>query len=259
MKNYKIYLYTKFVGVPQVPKCYPVGERCSGVFRLGSYDKYIKELLSEERIESRLIFFKELTLKSILSQTYANFEWIIFISNLLPQKYKEYIEAVRNTDSRIKIIEVEGLRKDNDFLRTLHSPPEESYISCRLDDDDALRSDYFEILNNEFNNDKSIEVAGSVDYYMVMRDENSDNFLYTTNAGKGKFLISAGLSCKDRHIYSIGSHSSILTKKIYKSKILDEKFVAIQTAGIHTFTKRRPADNSNIKPFYVESYLSRNL
>jgi hypothetical protein len=255
MKNYKIYLYTKFVGVPQRQRNYPVRKHRS-LFEQGDYNKYISELFDEHRIETRLRFFKELTLKSILNQTYKNFEWVIFISDLLPQKYKDYIQSVKNTDNRIKLIEVTEIKRDNKYLQTLHQPEEETYISCRLDDDDALCSDYFEILNKQFNEDKTIQVLGSVDYYMVMYDDKDEKFLFSTNIGKNKFMISAGLSCVNQHIYAIGSHSQIIREDKYRWKIINKKFSAIQSAGPHTFTERTPCPKSTIRPFDMSLYLA---
>lgn len=237
--QHKIYLYTKFIGLPQTNAGYPKIKK-----DFFETDNYLEFLFSEQRISSRLIFFKELTLKSILNQTYYNFEWIIYISNFLPQIYKDYIN---NIDDRIKVIEVTGEKIYNSDLIKIHVPEETNYISCRLDDDDALCSDYFENLNRMYDANK--QVIGSKNFLCVTHKKES--FFYSQT--KKPWLISAGLSCKNSHIYSIGSHVNASNKYSY-DVIFPNSYPCIQSGGDHTFTNRKHESSKLV--FNMELYLN---
>lgn len=238
--QYKIYLYTKFIGLPQTNRGYPKIKK--DFFEKDTYKEY---LFNEERILNRLIFFKELTLKSILNQTYTNFEWIIFISNFLPEIYKHYINSIN--DNRIKVIEISGEKIYNSNLIKIHTPEETNYISSRLDDDDALCANYFETLNSMYHLDN--QLIGSKNFLCVSYNDKS--FFYSKT--QKPWLISAGLSCKNSHIYSIGSHVEAHNKYTYKL-ILPNSYPCIQSGGKHTFTNRK--HESTESPFDMNNYLT---
>lgn len=240
--NNKIYLYTKFIGVPQIQKNYPIMFHTS----INNYKKYISYLFDEQRIEKRLIYFEALTLPSILNQTYQNFEWIIFISNLLQDKYKNFIRSISN--NQIKIIEINDRRISNKELIELHCPIESNYISCRLDDDDGLCADYFDILNQYYLCDETI--FGTKEFLCVSYNKSTSQFVYSKI--EKNYLVSPGLSCKNKHIYSIGSH---LKADQLPHKIIDKKYPVIQSAGDHTFTHRSHAVNSDKFLFNMDNFL----
>jgi glycosyltransferase involved in cell wall biosynthesis len=232
------------MGLPQSQHYYPKVPHIQ-------YEEFVNHVLfSEKRLQGRLIFFKELTLKSILNQTYKNFEWIIFISNFLPEKYKEYI---KNIDSRIKVVELDGKGMCQDDLLKSHNPSESDYISCRLDDDDGLCVDYFELLNKAYNNHEIDFVAGSKESLGISYEK--EKFLYSKL--KTSYLTSAGVACKNKHIYSIGSHSRIQAN--YKIKLISEyrRYPCVQATGQNTFTNRKHVQSTN--DFDMNLYMSEKL
>lgn len=239
----RIYLYTKFIGIPQTQKAYPIQQK--GFF--DDYNEYINNLFNQQRIESRLFYFKQITLPTILNQTYQNFEWIIFISHLLPTKYKEFIKSISD---KISIIEVNNYRISNEELIQLHNPKECNYISSRLDDDDGLCLDYFELLLEKYSTNNVL--IGSRDVVVVTY--NGNNFLYSKRTRS--FLVSSGFSCKNRHIYSIGSHAK--AQNIFSYDILSKKYPSIQSGGDHTFTKRDHI-SKDIKIFILQNYIDNIL
>jgi hypothetical protein len=235
----KIYLYTKFIGIPQTQDFYPLKEE--GFFE--DYDKYIHDLFNEQRIESRLFYFKELTLPTVLNQTYQNFEWIIFISNLLPIKYKQF---VRSISDKIIVIEIDKKRISNQELIELHSSKENNYISVRLDDDDGLCIDYFELLLKTYSTNNSL--IGSRNMLIVTHD--GENLLYSKMSKN--FLVSSGFCCKNQHVYQIGGHAN--AQSIYSYDLIDKKYPSIQSGGKHTFTKRDHVSDVNI--FSLNKYIN---
>jgi hypothetical protein len=235
----KIYLYTKFIGIPQTQKFYPVIDK--KFFQ--SYDNYINHLFDEQRIISRLFFFKKLTIPTILGQTNQNFEWIIFISSLLPVKYKEFIRSI---SEKILVIETNQKIISNQELAELHSPKESNYISVRLDDDDGLCIDYFELLLKKYSSNNLL--IGSKNILIVTNYEKNLVYSKTTK----NFLVSSGFSSKNKHVYDIGGHAK--AQYMYSYDLIDKKYPSIQSGGEHTFTKRDHV--SNVCLFNLDKFIN---
>lgn len=228
------------MGLPQGQQFYPKNEK------FFSSDTYIENLFSPQRIETRLFYFKELTLPTVLNQTYQNFEWILFISNLLPIKYKDYVKSISD---KMFVIEVNNNTISNSELIELHSPKEHHYISSRLDEDDGLCIDYFELCLNKYQTNNLL--IGSKNHLIVSYNQN--HLLYSKrNRG---FLVSSGFSCKDRHVYGIGSHSRAI--KEFSHDIVSKQYPSIQSAGDHTITGRNHLSDKT-EPFTIQDYMNNN-
>lgn len=86
----------------------------------------------------------EETAKSVLSQTYPNFEWIIIDDGSTDQKSLEKLKEIEKMDKRIKVYhkENEGLSRTRDF--GVSKTSESSKYLVFLDDDDLINETFIE-------------------------------------------------------------------------------------------------------------------
>lgn len=255
MTEYKIYIYTRFsLPIYQTYKDRNNLKKLSKNPRapptFNSYEEYIEYLYSNDRLEKKLFFFETLTLKTILSQTYKNYNWIIFISNLLPDKYKAYLKNIENYYNNISIYEIKDLSIKNINLSQYHKAKEESFLSSRIDDDDGLCPNYFDILVKDFQT-QDYDVIGSKSCLLISKNENR---LYSSNM-KYPYLMSCGLTTKNRNIFDMGSHTNIHEKYKSLNKNYDNtKNYCLISCGDHTITSR--SQNTIYQNFDIESYIN---
>lgn len=94
-----------------------------------------------EWFEHRIKLLRAITSSSLANQTSKNFFWFIFIDNEIPEFIKnELIQILSKFDGRGRLLQgVQYNRKEILNLMNEVTPIESSYfISCRLDDDDAI-------------------------------------------------------------------------------------------------------------------------
>jgi len=106
--------------------------------------------------EERVNIFKKYTAPSVINQTDGRFKWIILIS-------KEHQHYLENLDNRIVFVN-NGFPQVMDFIRTDFKS--EYLITTRLDNDDLLRNDSFEIKIKNFQDDPSNKIIDSSGYRM---------------------------------------------------------------------------------------------
>lgn len=246
MIEYKIYIYTRF-SLPMYEK-YKDRNNLKTIFN--SYEEYIEYLYGDDRLEKKLFFFETLTLKTILSQTYKNYNWIIFISSLLPNKYKTYLKNIENHYYHINIYEIKELSIKNINLHKYHHPKEKCFLSSRIDDDDGLSTNYFDSVVKDFQT-QDYDAIGSKSCLLISKNENR---LYCSNI-KYPYLISCGLTTKNQNIFDMGSHTNIHKKyKILNKNDDNTKNYCLMSCGDHTITKR--SQNLIYRDFNIESYIS---
>lgn len=94
-------------------------------------------------LDRRFGLFEQFCLPSIAGQTERNFHWLIYFDKDTPAEFKERIErdrAIFNFTPRFVAMFDKALIADD--VRALAKPGEDLIVTTRLDNDDALSSDF---------------------------------------------------------------------------------------------------------------------
>jgi len=253
MNNIKIYLYTRFSLPFWNTDANGYYKPCTlSSFRFkqdyDTYDQYQKYLINSNRLDKKLYFFKNVTLKTIAAQTYQNFEWIIFIHKDLPTQYYHCLQTLIEKYRNIKLIIISDTLVRLNDLTMYHTPKEKTYWSIRIDDDDGLYDTYFESLINC--EDNSYSIVGSQECLLVNRFE--ENLFYSKR--RFSYPLSCGLSTKNKHIFSIGPHNKIMNNAEYLNLNTLSNKLCLMSCGDHTITNR--SQNTYIEPFDIHRYIN---
>lgn len=152
----------------------------------------------------------EESIKSILEQTYKNFELIIIVDNPNRRDILSTIERYQKLDSRIKIIKNE---KNMGLVYSLNKgiSISEGYYIARMDADDICIKDRFEKQVNYLNNNNDTDLLITKAYFINEKGE----LIGESKSFKGKEQISKSLRYKNRLIHP--------TWMIRKSVLIDKK------------------------------------
>jgi len=211
-------------------------------FRLTKYTNKChdikKKLFNKTRLENKFMAFKNITYPSIAHQTYKNYEWWIFTSDMLPPEYLRLLENIitssYTTINKIKIIPVKNMSsffKLTD-MKLKKVSKKTNYISLRIDDDDGL-SPYF--LKNLI---KYKDKSGSIISFpngMKVKIENGK--IVFGEKTKSKNIASAGLAAVNKNIYKCGNHTKVDKKYNVIYDNLENAY--IQFCSEFTDTKRK--------------------
>ena len=244
MNNKPIYIYTRF-SIPFINK--PWSNQIDRLYNFKNQttnDKYLSFLFNSNRLNNKFFMFENITVPTIVSQKYENFLWIIFISSLLPNLYKDRLKTILSKyDQTTNLIELNGFINTVDLINS-HTPQDKEYISIRIDDDDGLPQNYFTIVNDQI---KNYDIIGMNNRLLLSKD-NQEVIHYTKE--KTNHLLSCGLSCQNSHILSMGNHMKAHEK--YTSLFLDQ--TCLMSCGDFTLTKRHEQFTNQI--FNLDTYYS---
>jgi hypothetical protein len=110
-----------------------------------SFNGDLTRLFDKRRLETRFLIFETFCLPSILGQTSKNFIWIILIDPLLPKPYLKRLKDAVKGHSMIHLVKYLPHINLNSlsFIEKYVGKISTKYvITTRLDDDDALSSDF---------------------------------------------------------------------------------------------------------------------
>jgi hypothetical protein len=106
-----------------------------------------RQLFDPARLDTKLKYFEHLALPSILNQTNKNWKWFIYISDLLPKKYRSKLLNLVKPYENIVIVsfsDVPNLYIEHSKQICLKCEKNNiDYATIRLDDDDGLAPDFF--------------------------------------------------------------------------------------------------------------------
>lgn len=119
---------------------YPPKISAHNLKNIKTEEDYFHWLYGKERMQSKFDYFEKLTVPSLLHQTYKNFKWIIFTSEMMPEIY---IEKLRHLTEKIRDVEIRFVKSLKECTQDLKIS--EPYISVRLDDDDGIHPRLFEL------------------------------------------------------------------------------------------------------------------
>lgn len=117
----------------------------------GSFQKNIN-LFGKKRLELRFLIFETFCLPSVKGQTSQNFDWIILIDKELPSKYVKRLQNLVGNEQNIHLVTYTGFNLGTlDFIEdALGKIKGEYVITTRLDDDDALYSNFIETVQQKY-------------------------------------------------------------------------------------------------------------
>ncbi len=163
--------------------------------------EYERRLFGMERLNHKFELFENITLPSIVEQTSDNWEWLIYISNRMPDVQMQRLRTLVRNYTNIVLIAVRDFREF--FEKDLSYNYDESFATVRIDDDDGLNSVYVEKLQQYSEKVGSIisftegTLVKYVNRHLMMGERISER-----NCALG--LAGIGL-----RIYSQGRHSDI--------------------------------------------------
>ena len=195
-------------------------------------------IFNEQKLDQRIKIFNYITKPSIEAQTYQNYEWIFFISQDLPEKYKDILKRIKK--SRCIIINTYKDIDREDYF------DEEEYISIRLDDDDAIHPKYLENIK-DFNKENEIVAP----YHGKLFSLNEDKTIQAQNFANDYSIKSCGVGCYKKNIHSLGNHSSLHQR--FPVNLVKDKNMFFISVGEHTSVNRIFQSNIEIKNYNIDT------
>ena len=201
----KSYIITRFSIYDYTYKCFELS-----IHHLNN--AYREKLFCEKRLSYKFNVFKKVTLPSVLNQTNQNFEWYIYTSPHLPNKYKKKLLNLIEPYPKIKCCFVSCLKDFFEFKELPHLDyDKEPYCTVRLDDDDGLNKNFLKIVeeNHKFKKNTIISFPRGTKFTY-----KNNNIIYGKNIHKKNNAF--GLTGIGINIYHCGNHADIFLNEKYE-------------------------------------------
>ena len=116
----------------------------------GDVDHKKAFLFSEDRMKIRIDFLKRFLLPSVAAQTDQNFDFVLLVSSLLPEKYLDAVRLITCDLPNVHIVALDPMNMKTACRKAYDQRREsgDDDILFRIDDDDALSIDYVERLKD---------------------------------------------------------------------------------------------------------------
>ena len=162
-------------------------------------DKYKEKLFNEDRLNFKFFVFKNITFKSVISQSNQNYEWHIYASEYLPEKYKMLLNKITDGYSKIKVKYITCMA---DFY-SMDFPNNENYATIRLDDDDGLSVNFIKKIQKYSKYDRHIVTFPKGIKYGILNNK--------IVFGKRKYLEknAQGMTAINMNVYRCGPHRKV--------------------------------------------------
>lgn len=116
-----------------------------------------KEPIDDNWMRHRFELFRNYCFPSILNQSNQNFIWLLFLNDDTKEEFRNQLEELVAPHSNIKLVYING---SSEFYAQLcqsigvYLKDEQYLITTRLDNDDAIRKDFIERIQRDFDNQK---------------------------------------------------------------------------------------------------------
>lgn len=242
-ESHKLFVFTRF-------SIYNPELRGFGVFK-GKFDdenEYKEYIYGDERMDEKFSAFMKLTVPSVLSQTYSNYEWLICTSKEMPVRYRKLLHKIVSDVPHTKVVYVKSISEFMEFCSDYpkeHMGTATGFTTMRLDDDDGLHPTFFQQVT-EYRKPGSI-ISAAYGYKVSIKGE--DAF-----ASQNTFLPmcpAIGLSYVGGNVFRLGNHATIHERRkgVY---FLPRRGNYLVYAGSATSTDRK--QEKSAKPFSLENY-----
>ena len=104
---------------------------------------------SDDWMQHRIKLFEKFCLPSVLSQTNQNFKWLILFDKETPDQFKSHISnLISKPNFEVIYLELYSLNHVKEIIEKRRK--EDFIITSRLDNDDAIASNFIDSVQNEF-------------------------------------------------------------------------------------------------------------
>jgi len=140
-------------------------------------------VLDPEYLDERFSIFDKYTFPSINAQTDNNFNWILFLNDKTPQKYKDKLNYYKENANMNLILEY--ISGDNlgisELMRKYYSFNTKYLLTCRCDNDDMLAINYIEKLKENFRPVDNMFIDFTQGYCLNHEDGTLNNYKSRSN------------------------------------------------------------------------------
>ena len=214
---------------------------------------YLNYMYSTDRMNTKFNAFEHITVPSINAQTNKNYIWYVSHSPHLPEPYASKLKRIAATTPNMQLLPIDHYSQ---LLSAMEKVlPAEKFINVRLDDDDALHPDYFNILSSKYKPGEIISPRHGyklMNYKHALKKGNAIAYTYPD-----KVCAASGLGAADMNIIKFGNHAKIHTK--HKNiTFLPQKGLFIRLINKNNFsrTKQRQKDAHLTFPFSMNNYIN---
>lgn len=215
------------------------------------------DVFNPTRMEEKFKAFEDLTLPSILAQTFKKWQWYIYTSDRIPSSYRERLDKLieeTNMGDKINIVAVKDVDEYNNHFERVVDGLKVKYATVRLDDDDAIACDYFEHLQ-KYSKEKKGLIISPVKGYLVFFDSKDKKW----KGHKYEYYpqcIAFGLARIGDNILKCGNHYKIHRK--YPVKYVKTGRSYLRSSG--TCNKSNQSKFAELRkkctPFDISKYLT---
>lgn len=152
-------------------------------------------IFSDQWFHHRFKLLEAFTFPSIVNQTESNFKWVFLVDENAPKIVFEKLEQYKKSDNRISYIK-RSLIKENAIPENFFSLldlKKEYVLTSRIDDDDAIALDTFEIVNKNIS-------------YSLLNDTSFKGGLFTFENGLEVDLIKETYAPFSHPSLAMGTH-----------------------------------------------------
>lgn len=233
----------------------------------GSVEAIGEHLFSDERIALRLKLFETLCLPSLVAQSDQDFRVVVLTSTLLPGSARARLDALVAPYDNISVFAAAPARHYQICKQAYASAHEEGYshrLSFRLDDDDALASDFIARLKLmaipllELQPEEPTMIAFNRGFYVEVSGQGGNEVLDTVERAS----LSVGLTLLHPASYGRNpyryNHRAIGQHYTLYSDISEPGFIRT----IHSDNKSSPAKlgiTGKMKPRDIEAQISERF
>jgi len=173
-------------------------------------NEYKENLFSEERLNYKFNTFELMTIPSINNQIDTNYIWLIYTSNLLPEKYKNRLNNITKNNDKIKILYINSIQELWDDIKNhiIHT----NYTTIRLDDDDGLNPLYLKTLNDynyEETKNSIVSFTNGIKFTLLLNKNEKEKIeiIYGEEIYYPKNAI--GMTAFGINIFECGNHTKV--------------------------------------------------
>lgn len=203
---------------------------------------YQNLLFSKDRLDFKFKAFEIVSLPSVLKQTNPNWEWHIYYSNKLSEKYFNKLFSIIKNYKNIKIYSVKDFK---DFFKKVNEFNYGKYhATVRLDDDDGLSPNYVQLLNNYS------EYNGKIISFPYGKEFSLKKNKIDIGINCRKPNIAIGLAAINGDIYACGDHSFIAKNYDVIYDLTKDMYLICCSQLTDTKRKRTPKKRFVLKTYF---------
>ena len=167
-----------------------------------------ENVLDPDRLDFKFYVFENVTLPSIVNQSYKNFNWYIVTAKKLPDSYKQKLQAMTDPYPFIHVEEVSGMSEFFKICKEKNSKFKKPYSTVRIDDDDSLHPEFLMSLSQYSDSPDNTVISHPLGTHYWLDEDKS----IVDGPEYERPLIALGLAAINNNIYGCGNHTKVHEK-----------------------------------------------